>query len=368
MSPGRSARWPILLVISGWHASDLSAGPSGTVAALVGMVPQGLVLLTSVAFGVAAVTPGPAPGPGAAASRGRGAGPGGRGVPGQDRHPHRRHHRLRQPHPLGGPCAGRGGAGALADDENRNATLAAVGQAFPPPQGWPRQAPCRSPRRASGARPASPARAPGCWEHRRWCCRAASRTSWRRPPGWPPAASRVLVLARAAVPRWTAKSLPPGLRAAAFVLLAERLRSGGAAETIAYFAAQGVALKVISGDSPLTVSAVAARVGPARRGRARRRAGSAGRPRRAGPPAGGALGLRPGEPAAETGDGHRPAGPRAHRGDDRRRRQRRAGPQARRHRHRHGLAARRRPGRSPSWCCSTAGSPRCPASSPKAAG
>ena len=28
----------------------------------------------------------------------------------------------------------------------------------------------------------------------------------------------------------------------------------------------------------------------------------------------------------------------------------------------------RRPGRSPSWCCSTAGSPRCPASSPKAAG
>src|SRR5258705_256937 len=30
--------------------------------------------------------------------------------------------------------------GALADDENRNATLAAVGQAFPPPEGWPRQA------------------------------------------------------------------------------------------------------------------------------------------------------------------------------------------------------------------------------------
>jgi magnesium-transporting ATPase (P-type) len=48
--------------------------------------------------------------------------------------------------------------------------------------------------------------------------------------------------------------------ALAFVLLAERLRSD-AAQTIAYFAAQGVALKVISGDSPPTASAVAARAG-----------------------------------------------------------------------------------------------------------
>src|SRR6266851_3066801 len=70
---------------------------------------------------------------------------------------------------------------------------------------------------------------------------------------------RVLVLARAAG-ALDGDSLPPGLRAAAFVLLAERLRSD-AAETIAYFTAQGVALKVISGDSPLTVSAVAARAG-----------------------------------------------------------------------------------------------------------
>jgi cation-transporting ATPase E len=46
----------------------------------------------------------------------------------------------------------------------------------------------------------------------------------------------------------------------AFILLAERLRSDALA-TIAYFAAQGVALKVISGDSPRTVGAVAARAG-----------------------------------------------------------------------------------------------------------
>ena len=47
----------VLLVISGWHAhGNVRQVASGTVAALVGMVPQGLVLLTSVAFGVAAVT------------------------------------------------------------------------------------------------------------------------------------------------------------------------------------------------------------------------------------------------------------------------------------------------------------------------
>ena len=47
------------------------------------------------------------------------------------------------------------------------------------------------------------------------------------------------------------ESLRAGLRPAAFILLAEQLRSDVAA-TIAYFTAQGVALKVISGDSPRT--------------------------------------------------------------------------------------------------------------------
>jgi hypothetical protein len=67
---------------------------------------------------------------------------------------------------------------------------------------------------------------------------------------------RVLVLAHASGPPH-GESLPPGLRAAAFVLLTERLRPD-AAETLAYFTAQGVALKVISGDSPRTVGTVAA--------------------------------------------------------------------------------------------------------------
>jgi len=70
---------------------------------------------------------------------------------------------------------------------------------------------------------------------------------------------RVLALAHAEAPLH-GQALPPGLRAVAFLILAERLRSD-APGTIAYFAAQGVAVKVISGDSPHTVSAVAARAG-----------------------------------------------------------------------------------------------------------
>jgi cation-transporting ATPase E len=71
--------------------------------------------------------------------------------------------------------------------------------------------------------------------------------------------NRVLVLARAGGPL-RSESLPPGPRATAFILLTEQLRPD-AAETLAYFGAQGVALKVISGDSPHTVGAVAARAG-----------------------------------------------------------------------------------------------------------
>src|SRR6516162_208579 len=47
----------VLLVLSQLHTHQAAReGATSTVAALVGMVPQGLVLLTSVAFGVAAVT------------------------------------------------------------------------------------------------------------------------------------------------------------------------------------------------------------------------------------------------------------------------------------------------------------------------
>lgn len=58
----------------------------------------------------------------------------------------------------------------------------------------------------------------------------------------------------------TDKTLPKELIPQALVVLEEKIRSD-AAETLAYFKEQGVELKVISGDNPRTVAAVARRVG-----------------------------------------------------------------------------------------------------------
>jgi cation-transporting ATPase E len=55
-------------------------------------------------------------------------------------------------------------------------------------------------------------------------------------------------------------TLPSDLQPAALVTFEEKLRDD-AEETLRYFARQGVILKVISGDNPRTVGAVAARVG-----------------------------------------------------------------------------------------------------------
>src|SRR5439155_4738746 len=56
------------------------------------------------------------------------------------------------------------------------------------------------------------------------------------------------------------ETLPQNLEPASLVLLSESIRSD-AAETLRYFTEQGVTLKVISGDNPRTVSAVAREVG-----------------------------------------------------------------------------------------------------------
>src|SRR6516164_1359790 len=255
----------LLLVLSQLHTSqNVREGATSTVAALVGMVPQGLVLLTSVAFGVAAVTLA------------------------------RRQVLVQQLPAVEGlarvdvVCFDKTGTltdgtiafdrlirlddqapaqaalGALADDEARNATLAAIGQAFPPPQGWVRRdaVPFSSARKWSAASFA---------EHGTWVLGAPEIVLARSQDGLLPRAAdlaasgqRVLVLASTTDPL-NGQALPPSLRAVAFIVLAERLRSD-TPQTIAYFAAQGVALKVISGDSPSTVGAVAARAGVPRAG------------------------------------------------------------------------------------------------------
>ncbi|MFE9748571.1 HAD-IC family P-type ATPase [Saccharothrix saharensis] len=70
---------------------------------------------------------------------------------------------------------------------------------------------------------------------------------------------RVLVLASARSPG-DGTALPADLTGRALVVLAERIRDD-AADTLRYFAEQGVALRVISGDNPRTVGAVAVSVG-----------------------------------------------------------------------------------------------------------
>lgn len=70
---------------------------------------------------------------------------------------------------------------------------------------------------------------------------------------------RVLVLATSPEPL-TEQSLPSNLTPIALLFLSDRIRENAKA-TLAYFAEQGVDLKIISGDNALTVSRIAARAG-----------------------------------------------------------------------------------------------------------
>lgn len=69
---------------------------------------------------------------------------------------------------------------------------------------------------------------------------------------------RVVVLARGAEP--AAEELPPGLEPVAAVVLADKIRPD-AAQTLRYFAEQQVVVKVLSGDHPAAVGMIAASLG-----------------------------------------------------------------------------------------------------------
>jgi cation-transporting P-type ATPase E len=154
----------------------------------------------------------------------------------------------------------------LVEADPANATSAALAAAFPSPPGTPAQVvPFSSSRKWAAVRTGDCAT---------WVLGAPEMVLPDPAPGGPAAARiradrlaaegrRVLLLAcssRSPVVDGEDTRLPDGLAPVALVVLAERIRAD-AAEVLGYFTEQGVALKVISGDNPRTVGAVAAAVG-----------------------------------------------------------------------------------------------------------
>lgn len=240
---------------------------TGTVAALVGMIPEGLVLLTTLAFMIATVSLArrqtlvqelPA-------------------VEGLARvdvvcldktgtltHGDLRFDRLV---PLAGDGAGPAGAalGLLAAADRANATAEALAAEFPAAGAPTDSVPFSSARKWSAVRTADgatwvlgapemvlPDAAPG-----------AAATARAQADELAASGRRVLLLARSG-DLWGEDGdeavLPPALVPMALAVLTERIRED-AREVLGYFTDQGVALKVISGDNPRTVAAVAAAVG-----------------------------------------------------------------------------------------------------------
>jgi cation-transporting ATPase E len=238
------------------------AGLSGAVAGTVAMVPEGLVLLTSVAFAVGVIRLG------------------------------RRQVLVRELPavetlarvdvvcfdktgtitagdlavqdllPQDGAAAETAAAlGALAAaDPNPNATLRAIGQAFPAPDGWRAEAavPFSSARKWSGATFAGHGAfllgAPEVL-----LARAEHQELLRRAEQVAAEGGRVVLLANAAQ-ALDGDTPPEGLVPLAMVVIGDQVR-GDAAATIAWFATEGVRVKVVSGDHPRTVAAIAGRVG-----------------------------------------------------------------------------------------------------------
>ena len=164
-----------------------------------------------------------------------------------------------RPLPGNDPQEMRSALGALADDPNANGTLLAIGAALTPPDGWQRTEtiPFNSARKWSAAQFTGTG-----W----WLLGAPEVLLDKNDPLHAQVAEladtgrRVVLLARADAVATEAQTLPTDLRPAAVVVLTEQIRSD-AADTLAYFAEQGVAVKVISGDNPATVAAIARRVG-----------------------------------------------------------------------------------------------------------
>jgi cation-transporting P-type ATPase E len=286
------------------HAT-IEHGVTNVVAALVAMIPQGLVLMCSIAFAVAAVTlarrkvlirelpaveglarvdvlcidktgtitePQPAferiellDDAGEAAGGADGAGAqgasGGGGTPGRE-------------------ALALEVLGAMAASASHaNSTLSALGEALPAPSGWTVEdsVPFSSARKWSAAR----LRGRGSWvlgapeivadgggaagtvgpggAAGPGAAGAAAARAREKAVALAEEGLRVLLLSHTEAPL-RGDQLPEDLRPVALVILSERVRRD-APEILAYFRREGVQIKVISGDNPATVATIAAKAG-----------------------------------------------------------------------------------------------------------
>jgi cation-transporting ATPase E len=265
-----------LLLITAQIRADLSFehAVQASVAGLVAMVPEGLVLLTSVAFALGAARLA-------------------------------RQHVLTQElaaieglarvdvvcldktgtltegtlalslvEPIESAPAGQGDVASIDDalaalaraDEHPNPSLLAIGNAYPDEPGWTttETVPFSSARKWSAA---------AFTDHGAWLLGApdvllsggtgsgpgsgeSSRAEIAEQVAAHAAGGQRVLLVASAPDGLSGTDLPEGLTPRALVVLDEQLRASSPA-TIEYFASQGVTVKVISGDSPTTVGAVA---------------------------------------------------------------------------------------------------------------
>lgn len=252
----------VVLVISQLRSAGLRDAIGGSVAGIGAMVPEGLVLLTSVAFGAATLR----------LAKRRVLVQELAAVEGLARVDvvcidktgtlTEGSMRIRQVEPLTDGVDVDSVLGAIAAaDSHPNASMRAIAGAYPPPEGWA----------VVSAVPFSSARK---WSSvtfegdRSWLIGApevlldaapAAAAVVERARALAATGQRVLLVARAPAPPENA-NVPAALEPVALVGLEEQIKPD-APDTLAYFGSQSVVVKVISGDNPVTVGAIAARLG-----------------------------------------------------------------------------------------------------------
>ncbi|MBN2839475.1 MAG: HAD-IC family P-type ATPase, partial [Coriobacteriia bacterium] len=250
----------LTVATSGGAGDDLATRVTHSVAALVSMVPEGLVLLSSIAFALAAI---------ALASHSVLVNelPAVEGLARVDVVLTDKTGTLTEREPVFQrlevlPRTDRGEAsealGALtAIDTTPNETLSAIALAFPPPPGWSAisKVAFASARKWSAADFGDR----GVWILGAPDVILGTHSSLHRANELAAEGARVLLLARATgLP--DATTLPTPVEPAALVVLGEALRPD-ADDAVRFLGEEGVALKIISGDNPRTVGTIALAAG-----------------------------------------------------------------------------------------------------------